>query len=169
MKSTNAYDAIPGPVVPEVSNHVRGPRNAAGATWRGHFRAERNQTDESNRIDHQNVHYLPPFTRQRSVATMRSLPRSTCREVGAVHRHRQAAEVFRMRRSQTGAFHKHRRLLPLLPAAIQPGSQNMIDLHLHLRGEQTERRQFPVVPVVGSYIIGPGPERRLWGGVGGGG
>ena len=38
----------------------------------------------------------------------------------------------------------------------------MIDVHLHFRGEQPERRQFPVVPVVGSYIFGPGPERRLW-------
>jgi len=42
------------------------------------------------------------------------------------------------------------------------GGESMIDLTIHLRGEQPERRQFPVVPVVGSYIIGPGPERRLW-------
>ena len=36
----------------------------------------------------------------------------------------------------------------------------MIDLHLHLRGEQPEQRRFPTVPVVGSYIVGN--EGRLW-------
>jgi len=91
---------------------------------------------------------------------MPDLPRSAEREVGAVRRQCQAAGVFRLWRTSTVAFHKLRRLLPKLPAAIQPGSQTMIDVHLHLRGELPERRRLPSVPVVGAYIIGT--ERRLW-------
>ncbi len=36
----------------------------------------------------------------------------------------------------------------------------MIEVELHLRGRQPERRRLPAVPVVGSYIVGD--ERRLW-------
>ena len=91
---------------------------------------------------------------------MPDLPRSAEREVGAVRRQCQAAGVFRLWRTSTVAFHKLRRLLPKLPAAIQRGAKAMIDVHLHFRGELPERRRLPAVPVVGAYIIGT--ERRLW-------
>ena len=38
----------------------------------------------------------------------------------------------------------------------------MIDVIVHYRGAGDERRRLPAVPAIGSYIIGPGDERRLW-------
>jgi hypothetical protein len=39
----------------------------------------------------------------------------------------------------------------------------MIDVIVHFRGVGSDRRRLQTVPVVGTYIIGPGAERRLWG------
>ena len=39
-------------------------------------------------------------------------------------------------------------------------NQTVIDVHLHLRGEQPDRRRLPALPPVGSYIVGN--EGRLW-------
>ena len=38
----------------------------------------------------------------------------------------------------------------------------MIDVNLHYRGIGSDRRRLPAIPSTGSYIIGPGAERRLW-------
>jgi len=38
----------------------------------------------------------------------------------------------------------------------------MIDVELHFRGVGSERKGLPTVPSVGSYIYGPGDERKLW-------
>jgi hypothetical protein len=38
----------------------------------------------------------------------------------------------------------------------------MTDATVHYRGVTSERRRLPALPVVGSYIYGPGAERRLW-------
>ena len=38
----------------------------------------------------------------------------------------------------------------------------MIELTIHCRGELSNRRRLPAVPAVGSYLFGPGAERRLW-------
>ncbi len=52
-------------------------------------------------------------------------------------------------------------LLPRVSAAIQK-VESMIDVHLHFRGAGSDRRRLPAVPVVGSYIFGPGADGRLW-------
>jgi hypothetical protein len=38
----------------------------------------------------------------------------------------------------------------------------MIDVAIHYRGGGSDRRRLPAVPAAGSYIYGPGTERRLW-------
>jgi hypothetical protein len=38
----------------------------------------------------------------------------------------------------------------------------MIDVTIHYRGEISERRRLPAVPVVGASLFGPGQQRRLW-------
>jgi hypothetical protein len=38
----------------------------------------------------------------------------------------------------------------------------MIDVIVHYRGIDSERRRLPAVPVAGSYVYGPGAKRRLW-------
>jgi hypothetical protein len=37
----------------------------------------------------------------------------------------------------------------------------MIDVQIHLRGEQTEQRQLPAVPSVGCFVFGPAPAGLL--------
>jgi len=38
----------------------------------------------------------------------------------------------------------------------------MIDLTIHFRGVGPQRQPLPAVPVVGSYLFGPGDARQLW-------
>ena len=41
-------------------------------------------------------------------------------------------------------------------------NSTMVDVTIHYRGSESERRRLAAVPVVGSYTYGPGAERRLW-------
>jgi hypothetical protein len=38
----------------------------------------------------------------------------------------------------------------------------MIDLEVHFRGTDSQRRRLPAAPAVGTYVYGAGPDRRLF-------